>query len=267
MKDRSPNRREFSLDLPADVVASLPPDVGAALNRNFKVIADALSAASGLRGTMNIARQKKMDERSIQHPGMRLEGGRVADLADPIDPQDAATRAWVLEQLKCENLRGILEKCTDADDPEEGDEDGDGGTCQPAELSHQQSTTTGLVSVPGLRGLYPFIYLTGQDGDGVGHFQVYRSQPTNVPIRVADIELSEPASRMVFYSGFAFLITFTTNLLVVNVSEPDAPVEVTAFDHGITANDICSQGEILYLVGDGAIRTISVANPGSPVQL
>jgi hypothetical protein len=99
-RQKSANRREYSLEIPDDVLAELNPRLAAALNHRMKVMEEALAATAGLRGPVNVAKQKKRDRRGIDLPGMRLESNRAADAADAIDDQDLVTLAQLKRMLK-----------------------------------------------------------------------------------------------------------------------------------------------------------------------
>lgn len=108
------NKRRPGLELPADLVRGVPPEYRAlaeTIQHRLKVIDELIEAAAGFRGTVKIAAQKGRDDRSLLEPGLHLEGGRIADAADPIDNQDLVTKGALLKFLNCERLSSILSDC------------------------------------------------------------------------------------------------------------------------------------------------------------
>lgn len=143
-----------SLRIPSDLWPDAPKGFLEALNDRLDRIGTLHEASAGLRGTVNVAKQKATDQRGTPMPGFDLKENRIANVGDPIDAQDVATRKWVLDQLTCENLSEILEECNDFDDAMDfgGDETTTGTTVTefwPLTLTQPQTATlTGINSSP-----------------------------------------------------------------------------------------------------------------------
>ena len=92
----------------------IPPEyreLAETIQHRLKVLDELIESAAGFRGTVKIATQKQTDERGVAEPGLHLEGGRIADAADPIDNGDLVTKSALLKFLNCERLTSILSDC------------------------------------------------------------------------------------------------------------------------------------------------------------
>jgi len=105
--------------------------------------------------------------------------------------------------------------------------------------------------------------------------------PAGALISVGSLDLSERVDTVVVEDGLAYVRTLF-GLLIVDVSNPEAPVEIGAFEYhsysGIFVRDMEVAGELAFLAVDepsidhyspasGSLRIIDVSDPTAPVEI
>lgn len=121
------NVRRPGLELPRDLTAGLPAEFVTALNDRLRKLGEHHELNVGLRGTVEIAAQKTVDEQNNTIPGLAMRMNRIGDTADPIYDQDVVTYAFLKRQLACKNLARILSDCQDHADIIDDEVEPDGG--------------------------------------------------------------------------------------------------------------------------------------------
>lgn len=262
------NSRRHDLEIKPDQMEGMSPQFGEALNERLRRIAEALESTSGLRGPVHIAKQKKYEKTSgreaITEAGMQLRANRIADVADPIDNQDAATKKWVLDLLTCRHLSSILSRCQEAEDLIDDSGvagEGDGG-CEPVHFSNQHSIDTGMTSVRAICSLNEFVYVFGLLSTAPT-LLVYRQKYDNFQFELVgteaiansiDVYHCFMSGRYIYYSGYEVGGT-TPKWGRVDILYPDAPVSTgsSSLGTGPSFGAPYVQGRFIFIPGTDKI--------------
>lgn len=158
------NKRRYDFTLKPDQLTGVPGELADALNDRMKRISEALESASGLRGPVRVAKQKKKENNPgrehVDVAGLNLEENRGANCADPIDDLDIVNLRTLKRFLECKNLIKILDKCQDTEDLIEGlDDDQDTGNCQTFRLQQRIGFDMNVANAYGVKvlGRYAFV--------------------------------------------------------------------------------------------------------------
>lgn len=107
------NRRQPSLTIPQELLKGLDPQLAQALNDRFKQVEDLHSSTAGLRGPVQIAKQKKVDTQKKILAGLNLQGGAIGGVADPRYGDEVVTKSYLERRIQCSELVRILENCAE----------------------------------------------------------------------------------------------------------------------------------------------------------
>lgn len=233
----------------------LSTGLGHKLHRLFSSLGSSVAAQSGHKGGVGIVKQKAKDTKGVVEAALTLQEDRVAGLADPIEDLDAV------------NLRTLRRMLPDA--TETGSTEGDAlkEVCRPTTLSNMKTAATEMTEIYVVEVLNEFVYVLGADGF-VGVLEVYVLLGENAMFRVGRLELSEIPTRMVLQGHYLYACNVnggSQNLTVIDVKQPDTPVEVVVFDVGATAANVHAQGRFVYVACAGSCKIVDVSVPGLPI--
>lgn len=266
------NSRRHDLEIKPNQLEGMSAEFGEALNERLRRIAEALESHSGLRGPVHIAKQKKYEQtagrEAITEAGMQLRANRIADLADPIDNQDAATKKWVLDLLTCRHLSSILSRCQEAEDLiDDAGSDGD-DACESIHFSNQHRIDTGFTSVRAICSLNEFVYVFGLLS-GAPTLNVYRQSYDNFQFELVGTETISNSidvahcfmdGRYIYYSGYEVGGT-TPKWGRVDLLYPDFPISTGSgsLGTGPSFGAPYVQGRFVFIPGTAKIYIIDIS--------
>jgi hypothetical protein len=272
-KEKSPNRRRGYYELTADHVRELEkmsPGLGEALNSRLKGIAEHLEATSGLRGPINFARQSTRDERGVEHLGVRMEGGRIGNAGDPIDPQDYVTKAYLERFFTCSRFEDLFDDCIEDDDDIDNDED-----CRAVTSSFTPGAAVSSTTLPGTKGpndiawLGNYIYILSRGESDIYAYDI--SNPT-APVLKSTVATAADTEAIFVANGHLFSVIdnnlgSTQGGQVWSLSSPGIPAFLTT--HSISTQnipDIAVSGNNAYVTDRSGkkLKVWNVATPAAP---
>jgi len=111
-----------------------------------------------------------------------------------------------------------------------------------------------------------YAYLAIESG-----IQIFNISIPSSPIRVGNINITQESwIDDIYVSGtYAYLAAFSDGLIIVDVSRPEAPVEVGSYDEGFNfARDVYVSDNFAYITdGMNGMRIIDVNKPGFPFEV
>lgn len=103
-----------------------------------------------------------------------------------------------------------------------------------------------------------------------GIFQVYRVRSdelhSNEMELVGEVATTDALQRIFLQGHYVFGINRgTSNLTIIDVKRPDAPVEVAVFNVGATCKGLHAQGRFVFVATAGSVKIVDISSPSSPV--
>lgn len=243
----------------------LSDGLGFTLVRIFAALGNTQEAQSGHKGSVGVAKQTKKDNRGLLKPGLKLNDGRIAEVGDPEDDQDAVNLRTLRSALNCEQLAKLLEECADDldvlepvnnpnpdVDPGTGDPGTDGtGSCSPIDFTEPKIVDTGMTQCHTVRAFNEYVYVCGFD-DPNPKLQVYRLQANGKPVLLSFQVLSQECRRFVLQGHHIFGCNDGADsqmVLSLDVGNPWDPAELDSLDVGFPAAGLYADANWLYVVG------------------
>lgn len=267
------NQRRIDESLSGDEIAALnevTPGLGNKMHRLLSALGAGLAAQAGHKGTVGIKLPKKKDARGNVEPGLRMDGGRISDLGDPVEGQDAVPLKLIRRLIDPANLTELLSQVDPSviGTPGEPGETGIAG-CTPWALRDRRKVTTGLSDVHSVQVLNEFVYVLGVSG-ATPTIEVYRINSARNLAFVDSATLSQELRRTCLHGDHIYGAVDgagSTSMYVISIHKPDAMAEVGSVDVTEVINDIHVQGRIAWLGTVTGVIAVDVSNPAIPVVI
>lgn len=231
----------------------LIPGLGRKLHKLISNLGNIQAAQAGHSGTVVLAEQKARDAKGEKPDAMKLQGGRVGDASPALRDDQYVTLGQVRGLLAEQDPEALLDQIP-TQKP----------ACRPIGFLGAHQINTGLTNQYGTEVLNEIVYVIG-DNESAGRLKIYRIAPDNNFVLLSTLNLTSAPQRMVLQGNYIYACGGgITNLLLLNVSKPNAPEETTVFAMGFATRGLHVQGRYCYVVGDGAGKVVDVSVPGAP---
>jgi hypothetical protein len=273
-KDKVPqNLRRVEETLSGEEIAKLNetfPGLGNKLHRILSLLGTGISAQAGHKGVVGIRAQKGTDSRGRPKPSMDLQGGRISDMGDALDNQDAVTLKQIRRLIDPENLKQLLSKVDPSEIGTQGPPGAAGGNaCTAYELRDRRKATTGLSDAHSVHVLNEFVYVFGVNGADPT-LELYRINAARDLAFVDSIVLTQELRRTCLHGDHIYGAVdgaSSTVMFVISVDKPDAMAEVGSLDVSEVINDIHVQGLYAWLGTAAGVIAVNISNPNEPVMV